>query len=142
MTPLHMSILPPIHVDNLSSHLHNGITRERTTGVIPRRPEVTTKQHTQTIAELLQQRRGDGYQSDAAREIGCSRQIYGAWESGHFIPGDEWAEKLAAYLERDLEEIVLRLYNDRAKKRDPEAPIIHGPSRWFVRPIQAYAEAA
>lgn len=104
---------------------------------------MTTRQKTQTIGQLLEKKRGDGYKSEAARTIGVSRQIYDAWESGHFIPGDEWAEKLAAYLERPLEEIVVRLYNDRAKKRDPRSPIIYDTNTfpWFGRPIDILAAA-
>ena len=98
---------------------------------------MTTTRETTTIGRLLRDKRGTGYKSEAARKIGVSRQVYDAWESGHFIPGDEWAEPLATYLDRPLEEVVLRLYNDRTRKRDPGSPIIDAPSgwTWFDRPI-------
>lgn len=113
---------------------------------------MTTQQDTTAIARLLRDKRGTGYKSEAARKIGVSRQVYDAWESGHFIPGDEWAEPLAVYLERDLAEIVLRLFNDRAKKRDPDTTQLDitwscggGADRlaweWSVRPIDAHAAA-
>lgn len=104
---------------------------------------MTTTQEALTIGQLLKNKRDGGYKSEAARAIGVSRQIYDTWETGHFIPGDEWAERLAIYLDRPLEEIVLRLYNDRAKKRDPKSPIIHAMTRhgWFGRPIDLPAVA-
>lgn len=106
--------------------------------------KVTTTQPT-TIAELLKKRRGTDYKSEAARTIGVSRQIYDAWETGHFIPGDEWATRLAAYLEHDLAAIVLHLYNDRIDKLDD--PTLHNVNwrpdnmgEWFRRPIDVDAE--
>lgn len=96
-----------------------------------------------TVGRLLQDKRAGGYKSDAARSIGVSRQVYDAWESGHYIPGDEWAERIAVYLGRELEEIVLRLYNDRSRKRDPNCPIIHELTdlTWSDRPIDIYTAA-
>lgn len=77
---------------------------------------MTTAQDTRSIADLLREKRGNDYKSEAARDIGVSRQIYDAWETSHFIPGDEWAEPISIYLGIDLAEVVLRLYNDRARK--------------------------
>lgn len=112
--------------------------------------DMTTTQTTATIAELLKKRRGDGYKSEAARTLGVSRQIYDTWETGHFIPGDEWAQSIATYLDRPLEEVVMRLYNDRAKKRDSDADQIDitwkegdtASGEWFRRPIDVDAELA
>lgn len=79
---------------------------------------MTTRQQTPSIERLLKDRRDGGYKSVAAREIGVSRQMYDAWEGGLYVPGDEWAEKLADYLERSVEDIVWILYRSRLANID------------------------
>ena len=68
------------------------------------------------IAEKLREKRNDGHKTVAAREIGVSRQIYGAWEDGFYTPGDEWAQKLSAYLDVPLKDVVWMLYQDRVNR--------------------------
>lgn len=77
---------------------------------------MTTLQQSPTIDRLLREWRGDESKSEAARKIGVSRQIYGAWEDAHFVPGDEWVEPLAVQLDRDIQDIVWILYRSRIAK--------------------------
>jgi DNA-binding XRE family transcriptional regulator len=87
---------------------------------------VTTKRDTPTIGDLLTDKRAKGPKAGAARAIGVSRQIYDAWEHGLYVPGDEWAESLAAYLDRDLRELVWLLYQERAERANGgEGPNAH-----------------
>lgn len=80
---------------------------------------MTTLQDTPTIDRLLRERRGGAFKTTAADEIGVSRQIYDTWETGHHVPGDEWAQKLADYLTRPLGEIVWILYCSRINRVNP-----------------------
>jgi DNA-binding XRE family transcriptional regulator len=68
------------------------------------------------VAVLLREKRNGAAKTEAARSIGVSRQIYGAWEDGFYTPGDEWAEKLAAYLGVPLKNLVWTLYQDRMNR--------------------------
>lgn len=68
------------------------------------------------VAQLLRDKRDGAPKTEAARAIGVSRQIYGAWEDGFYTPGDEWAEKLAAYLGVSLKHLVWTLYQDRMNR--------------------------
>lgn len=105
---------------------------------------MTTQQTTPPIGHLLREKRGEGTKADALRAIGVSRPIYDAWEAGLYIPGDEWAEGLAAYLDRELADIVMILYRSRISR---EAPMLHVMSSWvhspgwFDRPIDVLAAA-
>jgi DNA-binding XRE family transcriptional regulator len=83
------------------------------------------------IARRLREKRGDDFKTVAARTIGVSRQVYGAWEDGHFIPGDEWAEPLAAYLDEDIRDVVWLLYRDRL---DAASPRYDKLLEWVGRP--------
>lgn len=77
---------------------------------------MTTRQDT-TVAELLREKRGKAYKTVTADKLGVSRQMYAQWDDGYAVPGDEWAEVLAAYLGYDEEEMALMLYRDRMRKR-------------------------
>jgi len=78
-----------------------------------------TLAETPTIDQLLRDRRDGGPKTEAAREIGVSRQIYDTWETGHYVPGDDWAEPLSVYLGVDLAEIVWILYRSRINRVNP-----------------------
>lgn len=78
-----------------------------------------TLAETPTIDQLLRERRNGGPKTEAAREIGVSRQIYDTWETGHYVPGDDWAEPLSVYLGVDLAEIVWILYRSRINRVNP-----------------------
>lgn len=91
----------------------------------------TLQTTTQTISELLIEARGTGSKAAAARQIGVSRQIYDAWESGHFVPGDDWVQALMEYLGRPEDEIVWVLYKSRLAK-----------NRLFIIGLTAYKPAA
>lgn len=91
---------------------------------------MATKQNTPTIASLLRTQRGDRYKSEAARTIGVSRQIYDAWEAGLYVPGDDWAERLATYLEIELPELVWLLFQNRVGAAHNPRDVV-----WVARPI-------
>jgi DNA-binding XRE family transcriptional regulator len=97
-----------------------------------------TTTRNETISQILKAKRGDRFKTTVANEIGVSRQSYDMWESGHHIPEDEqWAEALAAYLDRDIRDVVWILYQSRVVKKGPgDTPIIHGLSdrSWAIRP--------
>jgi DNA-binding XRE family transcriptional regulator len=67
------------------------------------------------VAELLRAKRGTGTKADMSRLLGVSRQTYGAWEFGLYVPGDEYAATLAEVLDLDLREVVWLLYLDRTQ---------------------------
>jgi hypothetical protein len=82
---------------------------------------MTTQRETPTIDQLLQEKRGEGgSKSAAARAIGVSRQMYAQWDGAFAVPGDEWAEPLAGYLEMELEAVVLVLYRSRMAQKGVE----------------------
>lgn len=109
---------------------------------------MTTRNET-PIGGLLTEKREDAEasQTQIAARLGVSRNAYRAWETGHNIPGDEYATALAEYLEIPIKEVVWMLYRERTK-RGRQAPIIHGMSlgRWTHRPTdnrpQSYPAAA
>jgi DNA-binding XRE family transcriptional regulator len=68
------------------------------------------------MAQKLREKRDGAHKTEAARRIGVSRQIYGAWEDGHYTPSDEWAEPLADYLDLKLRDVVWMLYRDRMNR--------------------------
>lgn len=78
-----------------------------------------TLAETPTIDQLLRDRRNGGPKTEAARAIGVSRQIYDTWETGHYVPGDDWAEPLSVYLGVDLAEVVWILYRSRINRVNP-----------------------
>lgn len=78
---------------------------------------MTTTQETPSIAELLRAQRAGGPKAPIYRELGVSPQTYEAWESGMYVPGDEYAETLAGFLELDESRIVWLLYRDRVRRR-------------------------
>lgn len=86
-----------------------------------------------TLGQLLQEKRGDRSKRSVYIQLGVSSQTYDAWESDLYTPGDEFAQRLAAYLEMDERDIVWMLYQARLKKGLNETPIIHGMS-WADRP--------
>lgn len=92
---------------------------------------MSTRHDTPPIGRLLRSKRGNGFKSKAADALGVSRQAYDAWESGHHIPGDEWAETLADYLGLELREVVWYLYQDRIR---PLNPRYVKPRGWVGRP--------
>lgn len=118
MTPCHLSTLTTIWVDNLPGFVDTQQNEVPNPGRESWEAlEVTTTTITlPEIAQRLRDKRDGGPKTVAAREIGVSRQIYGAWEGGFYTPGDEWAEKLAAYLNDPLPEIVWVLYQDRMNR--------------------------
>jgi DNA-binding XRE family transcriptional regulator len=89
---------------------------------------VSTRQDTPPIGRLLREKRGEGFKSEAANALGVSRQSYDTWETGHHIPGDEWAETLADYLDLELRDVVWFLYQDRMRG---------GPTPNGVSPLDA-----
>lgn len=66
-----------------------------------------------TIADMLEDRRGDAYATEAAKALGVSRNMYTQWESGHAIPGDEYVPALARWLEVDEEWMALKRYHEK-----------------------------
>lgn len=103
---------------------------------------MTTREKALTISDMLRTKRGDAYQTEAARAIGVSRQIYDQWEEGYAIPGPAWVQPLGKYLGRNEAEIALILYHSwYVKNAKGTSPIIHEmtPARWAGRPIEIFA---
>lgn len=114
---------------------------------------MTTRQDT-TVADLLREKRGDAYKTVTADKLGVSRQMYAQWDDGYAVPGDEWAEVLAAYLGYNEDEMVLMLYRDRMRKRRSPSVVVplsldlgrrqypryvKSDQDWDCRPIDVYA---
>jgi transcriptional regulator with XRE-family HTH domain len=75
-------------------------------------------EETPDIAELLREARGTRTKAEIYRELGVGAGTYNTWEAGMYVPGDEFAEKLAELLERELGEIVWILYASRVRQAD------------------------
>lgn len=71
---------------------------------------------TKTIAEMLKDRRGDGTKAGAVRSLGTSRQMYDTWESGLYLPGEEFVPAIAQYLEMDEEALALQRYYEKLER--------------------------
>ena len=84
---------------------------------------MSTTQELTTIGQLLQDKRGDEYQTVTARKIGVSRQMYRQWEDGFAIPGPEWVVPLAEYLDQPASDVVTIIWRSWAVKHN--VPIIH-----------------
>lgn len=67
------------------------------------------------ISELLKEKRKEDNRPKAHiyRHLGVAANTYNTWEAGMYVPGDEFAESLADYLDLDLQEVVWLLYLDR-----------------------------
>lgn len=77
---------------------------------------MATLQETPSIAELLKRKRDKAPKAEAYRRLGVAPNTYNTWESGMYVPGDEYAEGLADYLEVELPDIVWMLYRDRIRQ--------------------------
>ena len=97
---------------------------------------MTTDKKVPTIGRMLREKRGRGSIAEAVATIGVSRQAYNAWEYGLYVPGDEWAESLAAYLEYDLRDLVWQLYQERVGRLGGVIASAHNPRtvNWVDRP--------
>jgi transcriptional regulator with XRE-family HTH domain len=81
---------------------------------------MTAKQETQSVGEALRNHREDNRLSKAAmyRALGVSPGTYDTWEGGVYIPGDEYAERIAELLGFELREVVWMLYRDRLRPEE------------------------
>lgn len=77
---------------------------------------ITTAQESPSVAQLLKRKRDKGPKADVYRRLGVAANTYNTWESGMYVPGDEYAEGLADYLEVELPDIVWMLYRDRIRQ--------------------------
>lgn len=68
--------------------------------------------------ELLRKKRAGGSKSDAALQIGISRNMYNQWEAGYAIPRDGWVEPLMEYLNMEEQDVVMLLYHSRKVRRE------------------------
>jgi len=62
---------------------------------------------------MLKDKRGAGAKAPIYRHFGIAPQTYNAWEADMYIPGDEYAERLADYLGVGETEMVWLLYSAR-----------------------------
>ena len=77
---------------------------------------VITTEEAPSISELLKERRGKTPKAAVYRELGVAANTYNTWESGMYVPGDEYAEALAEYLDIELPRFVWFLYRDRLER--------------------------
>jgi transcriptional regulator with XRE-family HTH domain len=78
-----------------------------------------TVQETPHISQVLRDKRketGDSKRSVYQR-LGVSSGTYDMWEGGVYVPGDDYAELLADYLEIELPQVVWMLYRSRIQAK-------------------------
>jgi hypothetical protein len=106
---------------------------------------MTTAQETRNVGEALRNHRETNTLSKAAmyRALSVSAGTYDTWEGGVYIPGDEYAERIAEVLDLELQEVVWMLYRSRIERGTPPLHVMspYVPS-WFRRPIDVQAETA
>ena len=85
---------------------------------------MATQQTTPLIHDLLSEARGGNSKASVYKVLDVTPQTYDTWENGVYVPGDEYAERLAAYFEMPLPDMVWVLYVSR-RHRDGYPPSVH-----------------